>query len=108
MTTRTAYRWINFPIMDHFFSHFQLLLLTIRHPVEVKNFIHWTNKRFGVAVAIQAKFHTVGFGMVNSFHLVHLTMTLEATNATIDMNGMIEEHIVRSLVNTYPGDWFTR
>ena len=45
--------------------------------------------------------------MVNLFHLVDSTMAFHATDASVDMDCVVEVNVVGRLVNAYPGNGLT-
>ncbi len=57
-----------------------------------------------MAVTVQAKRHGEGFGVVHLIHLIDASMALDATDAPVDMDRVIEEHKIRQPVDLDPGD----
>ncbi len=57
---------------------------------------------FGSAVTFQTPTHAVRFGMVNDFHMVDVAVTSHTTDATVDVDGMIEIDVIRCLMNSNP------
>jgi len=58
---------------------------------------------FWGAMAFQAPTHAVWFGVVDYFHVIHMTVACHATDASVHVNCMVEINIVGSLVNPNPG-----
>jgi hypothetical protein len=57
---------------------------------------------FWGAMAFQAPTHAVWFGVVNYFHVIHMTVACHATDASVHVNCMVEVNIIRGLVNPNP------
>lgn len=57
-----------------------------------------------VAMAIETPGHVERLGLVNFVHFIDLAMALDATDAAVHMDGMIEIDVVWQFVNLDPGD----
>ena len=55
-------------------------------------------------MTLQAEGHAERLGMVHFFHLINPTMAFDATDAPVDVNGVVEIHVIGCLVNTNPGN----
>src|SRR3954454_13751766 len=75
-------------------------------PSKVRDFVGRANLGGRIAMAIQAEGHAERLGVVNFIHLVDLRMALNATDAAVDVNGMIEIDEIRDAVDLHPFDWF--
>src|SRR5580704_8230512 len=53
-------------------------------------------------MAVQTPTHRKRFFLVNDIHMVHLAVATHATDASVDMHGMIEIRKVRHLVDFHP------
>ena len=53
-------------------------------------------------MTLKAEGHTEGFVVVNFHHLINSAMALDATNAPIDVNRMVEVNVVGSFVDSDP------
>ncbi len=73
---------------------------------EIEYFFEWAEVIFGGAMAIKAPSHRMRLGMINNLHLIHVAMAALTGNPAIDVGGVIEFHVIRCLVNTYPFDRF--
>ena len=56
------------------------------------------------SMALETPAHAVGFGMVDDFHVVDLTVASDATDTSVYVNRMVEVDVIRSFVNPDPGD----
>ena len=56
-------------------------------------------------MTFQTPGHGEWFVLMNDFHFIDSTMAGNATDAMIDVSGMIEKHEVRLVVNLQPRDW---
>ncbi len=57
---------------------------------------------FWGAMAFQTPTHAVWFGVVDYFHVIHMAVTSNATDASVHVNRMIEVNIIGGLVNSNP------
>jgi hypothetical protein len=62
---------------------------------------------FWGAMAFQTPAHAVWFRVIDYFHMIHMTVTSHATDASVHVNSMVEINIVGSLVNPNPRDGIT-
>lgn len=58
-------------------------------------------------MALEAPSHRKRLCMIYNFHLVDLTMALDATYATADVNSVIKVGIIRNAMQPHPGDRVT-
>ena len=75
----------------------------VGYPGQVSDFTHGAEGILGLTVALKAKRHAEGLVVMNLDHLVDAAMALDATDAPVDVNGMVEIDVVRCLVDAYPG-----
>ena len=75
-------------------------------PIQIRDFVLWTNFRGGIAMTIQTKRHAQGLIMVNLFHLVDRAMAFDATDAAINVHRMVEINEIRHAMNLNPGNRF--
>src|SRR5260370_36268496 len=85
----------HFPVLAQFVPVYPLLargFLRIAAPLEiqVRDPVEWPQFRGRIAVAIQAESHAQGLIVINLLHLVNLSVTFHATDATVDVDRMIE------------------
>ena len=59
-------------------------------------------------MAVEAPLHAQRFNLMNDFHRVDSTMTFNTAHTAIDMSGVVEECIVRKVVNSNPLDRHAR
>jgi hypothetical protein len=71
-------------------------------PAEVGDFISRTNVVGGRAMAIKAETHAQWFCVINRVHFINASVTFHATDATRDVNGVIEINVIRRDVNLRP------
>ena len=62
---------------------------------------------FRVPVTLKAPPHRVRLGLVHYLHLIDLSMTGFTGDSSIHVRGMVEEDIVRALVDAHPLDGLT-
>lgn len=58
-------------------------------------------------MALQAPTHGMRLGLIDDFHLVHITVTALARNPAIHVSGVVEVDVVRRLMHANPFDWLT-
>ena len=78
-----------------------------RQPRKVSDFVQGAKGVFRITMAIQTKCHTQMFSVRNFLHLVDSPMAIYATDAAIDVDGVIEVSIIRHFMNTSPWYWWT-
>jgi hypothetical protein len=81
-----------------------LLACRRRFPKQVRRFCCWAKMRLRMSMTGETPTHTEGFLMFNDPHLVDLAMAAHATDATVDMQGMIEEGVVWQAMHAFPFD----
>ena len=79
-----------------------------RSSVQVGNLVRRTHARGGIAMAVQAEAHAQRFGVIDLVHLVDRAMALDATDAAVDVDGMVEIDVIRHFVDLHPGDGLAR
>lgn len=104
MTPATTDRGVHIPVVDKFFSQLSLGGAGWRFPVEVGDLIQRAKVILWSAMALETPAHAVGFGVVDDFHVIHLSVTGHATDASVYVNRMVEVDVIRRLVNPYPGN----
>ena len=82
--------------------------LVFSGPVQIRHFIAGPQIGAGIFMARQAPIHAQGLGLIYPFHVVHLTVTHQATDAGVDVGGMIKIDIIGQFINLFPGNWHTR
>lgn len=100
-------RRVDLPVVDKSFQFGNGFRFRWPLPIEIVNGFEWPDVLLRIAVALQAKCHTQRLGMVNHFHLVDLAVALDATDAAVDVGGVIEIDVVRGGVNSDPWDRIT-
>ena len=75
-----------------------------RLPIQVGDFIQRPEARGGVAMAVQAKRHAQRLGMIDLVHVIDLPVAFHATDAAVDMDGMVEIDVIGHLVDLHPRD----
>src|SRR5438270_5285586 len=113
VTGGTTLQRLNLPIVHELFAvlflHFSgNLRVVVPLPVQVGDLVGRTHPRGGIAMAIEAESHAQRFGMINLVHLVDLAMALDTTDAAVDVDGMVEIHVVGRLVNMDPRNRLAR
>src|SRR5206468_7398212 len=113
VTGGTAWQRLDLPILDEFlvvlFLHFSGdLRIIVPLPVQVGNLVGWPHARGGIAMAIEAEGHAERFGVINLIHLVDRAVALDATDAAIHVDRVVEKDIVRHLMDLDPGYRFAR
>src|SRR6056297_740070 len=79
-----------------------LSLLTFKFPVQLGHELFRAEMRLGVAVAFNTPRHRQLLVLINHFHLIDSTMAGLATDARVDVRGMIEIDKFRQVVNSLP------
>ncbi len=113
VTSGAVLHGFNLPIVDKFGTVLHLRLcggsgIITPLPVQVGYFIERTKLRGGIPMAIQAERHAERHGMIYLFHLVDLTVALDAAHSAVYMHGMIKIDVVRKLMDLHPRDWLAR
>ena len=103
VTGGTILQRLNFPVVDEFLPVRPLRVGVSALPVQVSDFVQRTQLAGGVAMAVQTKGHAQRLGMVNFVHLIDLAVAFDATDAAVDMDGMVEINVIGQLVNLHPG-----
>ena len=104
MTPAATDRGVHIPVVDEFFPQLPLGGAGRGFPVEVGDLIQRAKVILRSAMALETPAHAVGFGMVDDFHVIHLSVTGHATDAPVHVNRMVEVDVIRRLVNPYPGN----
>jgi hypothetical protein len=60
--------------------------------------------RGGVAVTVQAPFHVKGLGFGDQGHRVDSAMTFVTAHAFVDVDGVVEEDVIRQIVDAVPAE----
>ena len=74
----------------------------VGYPGQISDFTHGAEGILRFTVTLKAERHAEGLVVMNFDHLVDATMALNATDASVYVNGMIEINIVRCLVDSNP------
>lgn len=104
MATLAGLRRVNVPLFLKFKTDLLLRHSVARLPIQVKNLVDRTQVIFGMAMALQAPAHRERFLLVNSIHVVHLTVAAHAAYTAIDVHRMVEICKIRDLVDLQPAD----
>jgi len=80
----------------------QLILLW--HPIELEHIVSRSQMFFGIPVAIQTPTHAERFLLAYNLHGVDAAVARNASDATPYVGGVIEEYIVRQVVDPDPLD----
>lgn len=59
-------------------------------------------------MALQAKGHAEGLCLPHLIHFVNVAMTMHATDAAVNVHGVIEVNEIRHFVDLHPGNGFAR
>lgn len=102
MTPATTYRWVDVPFLDEFCTDLALVGSCWRFPIQIGDLIEGTEVIFRSPMTFQAPSHAVRFGVVNDFHMVHMSVTGYAANPPVHMDGVVEINVVGGLVNADP------
>ena len=95
---------MNLPVAQGPPAEFKLVDVRFGLPAEVGDPVRRTQFQFGMAMALEAKRHAEGLGMIHLIHPVNPSVALDATDAAVDVDGVIEIDEVRQLVNLHPGN----
>src|SRR5687767_12132094 len=103
---------LNLPVRNVLLAPFLLLLrgelrVRIPFPIKISDFVRRPDMHRRVAMAIEAKSHVKWLRLGDFLHFIDLAMTLDTTDATRDMDGMIEVNVIRSAVNLHPRNRLT-
>ena len=100
-------RRVNVPLFDELQAVFDLGFLAARvNPIEIGHQVDRANIFFRIAMALQAPAHAVRLGVLDHFHLVHLAVALDAGNASVYVDGVVEKRVVREVVHADPAHRF--
>jgi hypothetical protein len=77
-------------------------LVALRFPVEFGDILNRTQVRLGIAMAIDTPSHRQLFGLINLIHRVDAAVTGNATNAPINVRGMVKKDEVREIMHADP------
>ena len=105
MATLAGLRRVNVPLFLKFKTDLLLRLSVARLPIQVKNLVDRTQVIFGMTMALQAPTHRERFLLVNSIHVVHLTVAAYAAYTAIDVHRMVEICKIGDLVDLQPANW---
>ena len=101
-------RRIDIPVVDEFFAELPLSGAGWGFPVQVGDLVEWPKVILRSAMAFETPAHALGFGVIDDFHVVHLTVTGDATDSPVHMHGMVEVDVIRCLVDSDPGNRISR
>src|SRR6185436_2081325 len=109
MASGTILERLDLPIPDHFgavqfLQPRSFIRVVVPFPVEISDLVRRPDFRRRITMAVQTKSHAERLIMINLFHLVDRTMAFNTTNATIDMDRMIEIDEVWNTMHLYPGN----
>ena len=104
MAPAAAHRRVNVPFFHKLCADFSLAGSCWGFPVEIGDLVEGTKLIFRGPVALQTPSHAVRLGVVNDFHMVHMTVTGYAANPPVHMDGVVEIDVVRGLMNADPGN----
>ena len=76
-----------------------------RFPRHIEDLVLWSDKLFRSFMAIETPAHIKRVRFPGDRHLVHGAVTGRAPNPFLDVNAVVEEHEVRSLVHPFPFNW---
>ena len=88
-------------VLGHEFSA-HLFLIRRRLPIHVENLILRPHVLFRMAVAIQAPLHVERRSLEQERHLVDRTVARRTTDTLIDVNAVVEIHVIGQTVDLYP------
>ena len=86
MTTGTILRRVDIPLLLQLGSNLLLRFAGGGFPVEIENLIDRPQIFFRVSMAIQTPTHAQRFVLVYDVHVVHVAVTANAANPTINVN----------------------
>ena len=75
-------------------------------PIGVVYLGFWTDELFRFAVAGQAPFHLQSVCLVNSRHIIYLTMAGRASDAFCNVNTVVKIRVFGQIVDSFPFDRF--
>jgi len=78
------------PLRHGFLAELALFFRRFWRPVKIRDFLNRAKFGLGMAMAIQAEGHAQWLVMVNLIHFVDWPVALNATDAAVHMNGMVE------------------
>ena len=78
------------PLRHGFLAELALFFRRFRRPVKVRDFLNRAKFGLGMAMAIEAKGHAQRLVMINLIHFVDWPVALNATDAAINVNGVVE------------------
>src|ERR1035441_6235561 len=104
VTGRAALQRFDFPIVNellavHILQSFGLDRIGAPLPAEARDLVRRADGGGGIAMAVEAKAHAERFFVAHLVHLVNAPVTFHATDATPDVDRMVEINIVGHLVN---------
>lgn len=107
MTTGTILRRVDIPLLLQLGSNLLLRFAVGGFPVEIENLIDRPQVFFGVSMAIQTPTHAQRFVLIHDVHVVHIAVTANTANPTINVNRMVEIGEVRDLMDPDPVHWLS-
>ena len=72
------------------------------HPIQIINLIRRTNIPGRIPMTIEAERHAQRFILADFIQFVNVAMAMNATDAAINVNGVIKEHKIGCFVNLNP------
>lgn len=102
MASAAADGRLHIPLFDKFFADLALGGSSGWFPVEVGDLVERAEVVFGGTMAFETPSHTVRFGVVDHFHVVHMSVTGDAADPAIHVNGMVEVNVIGRFVNSHP------
>ena len=104
---------LDYPAVNEFFA-VQFLLRRILFgivaplPIQVRDLVQRAEFGGGIAMAIEAEGHAQRLVMIDFLHLVDGAMALDAANASIHVDRMVEIRIIRHAMDLNPFDRLAR
>ena len=95
-----------FPV--HFLQFFSFGGIGTPLPAQIGDFIHGTDGRRRVAMAIEAETHAERFIVAHLVHLIHAPMTFQATHAAPDVDRMAEINVIGHFMDLNPWNRLAR
>ena len=108
MATRAALGRIDFPVVDELGALRDLRGRGGRLVRKVGDFVQRTQDLLGITVALEAEEHVEGFLLADDDLLVDPPMALDAADAAVHVDGVVEINIIRHLVDLDPTDRLAR
>ena len=102
MTTGAILRRVNIPLLLQLGSNLLLRLTAGGFPIEIKNLIDRAQVFFRVSMAIQAPTHGQWFMLIHDIHMIDVAVTTDTTNASINVNRVIEVSEIGDLMDPHP------